>query len=90
MHKITQFGSYYAINIFFHRHSSRHIDPTAAWLQLGSAGAAGPTHQSAGWGLLELAWGYVQGERGGRGVGGSLTKVAASGSKQPEIDRQSC
>jgi len=26
MHNITQFGSYYALNIFFHRHRSRHIE----------------------------------------------------------------
>ena len=38
-------------------------------------GAADPAHQGAGWGLLELPWGYVQGGRGGRGVGGSLTNV---------------
>ena len=82
MHNITQFGSYYALNIFFHRHRSRHIERSRTnsslpGLQLGSAGAADPSYQGAGWGLLELPWGYVQGGRGGRrrGVGGSLTNV---------------
>ena len=80
MHNITQFGSYYALNIFFHRHHSRHIERSRTnsslpGLHLGSAGAADPSYQGAGWGLLELPWGYVQGGRGGRGVGGSLTNV---------------
>ena len=41
MHNITQFGSYYAINIFFHRYRRRHIDPTAAY-------------QGSSWGLQVL------------------------------------
>ena len=80
MHNITQFGSYYALNILFHRHHSRHIEllrtnSSLPGHHLGSAGPAEPSYQGAGWGLLELPWGYGQGGRGGRGVGGSLTNV---------------
>ena len=71
---------YYTLNIFFHRHRSRHIElsrtnSSLPGLQLGSEGAADPAHQGAGWGLLELPWGYGQGGRRGLGVGGSLTNV---------------